>query len=106
MKSRLAHATLSTTARLLFQADRLTRYIGPDGSQLDSDFKLAYTNLFINQGYRIIYTGNGNSDFEPARRCHYIFATGALLSQCLKSSVACQSFTDLNEVVKVLESRE
>ena len=94
------------SARTRFQPGGLeVQYIGPDGIPLDSDFKLAYTTLFLNHGYRIIYTGNGNSDFEPARRCHYIFATGALLEQCRKSNTVCHAFTDLKEVVEALKSQ-
>ena len=93
------------SAKTFFNAGGLeVRYIGPDGIQLDSDFKLSYTNLFISQGYRIIYTGNGNSDYEPARQCHFIFATGALLAQCQKSNNACQPFDNLNDVLSVMQS--
>ena len=80
------------------------QYIGPDGSYLDSDFKLAYTNLFLNEGYRIIYIGDGASDVSPARKSHYVFATGALPEHCKKANLDCVSFTDFNEVAKVLES--
>ncbi|MBI2329043.1 MAG: MtnX-like HAD-IB family phosphatase [Chloroflexi bacterium] len=79
------------------------QYIGPDGSQLDSDFKAAYVALFLREGYRIIYAGNGNSDIAPARQCHHIFATGNLLAHCQQTNLACTAFTDFNEVVSVLE---
>ncbi|MFC1942972.1 MtnX-like HAD-IB family phosphatase [Chloroflexota bacterium] len=79
------------------------QYIGPDGSQLDSDFKVSYVNSFLKEGYRIIYAGNGNSDFPPASKCHYIFATDALLSRCQQANLDCTPFTDFNEVVRVLE---
>jgi len=80
------------------------QYIGPDGSYLDSDFKLAYVNLFLNEGYRVIYIGNGASDIAPARKSHFIFATGTLLEHCRETNLDCVPFTNLNEVVKVLES--
>ncbi|RLI35091.1 2,3-diketo-5-methylthio-1-phosphopentane phosphatase, partial [Candidatus Bathyarchaeota archaeon] len=38
------------------------KYIGPDGAHLDSDFKEAYTRLFLTNGYRTVYVGNGLSD--------------------------------------------
>ncbi len=79
------------------------QYIGPDGSQLDKDFKGAYVNAFLGEGYRIIYMGNGTSDISPARQCHYIFATGDLLTHCKQTNLDCASFTDFNEVVRVLE---
>lgn len=93
------------SAKTSFHTEGLkVQYIGPDGIQLDSDFKLSYTKLYLDQGYRIIYAGNGDSDYEPAKQCHHIFATGALLEQCRKMNTACQPFTDLNEIVRVLES--
>ena len=91
-------------AKTRFHPDGLkVQYVGPDGSYLDSDFKVAYVNSFLREGYRIIYAGNGKSDIAPATQCHYIFATGVLLEHCQKTSITCQSFTDFSEVVRVLE---
>ena len=92
-------------AQTNFHSDGLkVQYIGPDGSPLDSDFKLAYVNSFLNEGYRIVYIGNGDSDVSPARKSHYIFATGVLLEHCREKNLGCTPFTDLSEVVRILES--
>ncbi|NIT58009.1 MAG: 2,3-diketo-5-methylthio-1-phosphopentane phosphatase, partial [Aliifodinibius sp.] len=58
------------------------KYIGPEGSELQSDFKEAYTRLFVRKGYQVIYVGNGISDLPPARQAHHVFATGDLLASC------------------------
>lgn len=79
------------------------QYIGPDGQTLDSSFKEAYVDLFLGQGYRIIYAGNGDSDFQPARKCHYVFATGNLLARCQQARLGCIPFSDFNEIVRVME---
>ena len=79
------------------------RYIGPDGNQLDEGFKEAYVRLFLGEGYRVIYVGNGTSDLLPARQCHYIFATENLLVHCREANLNCAPFNDFNEVVKVME---
>ena len=79
------------------------QYIGPDGQPRDDAFKEAYVDLFLGQGYRIIYAGNGDSDFQPARKCHYVFATGNLLTRCRQAKLDCIPFSDFNEVVSVLE---
>lgn len=79
------------------------QYIGPDGSHLDENFKGAYVDSFLKAGYRVIYAGNGDSDVQPARKCHYVFATGNLLAHCQQASIDCIPFTDFNEVVRVLE---
>jgi 2-hydroxy-3-keto-5-methylthiopentenyl-1-phosphate phosphatase len=94
-------------AQTRFYPDGLkVQYIGPDGNYLDSDFKLAYVNLFLNEGYRVIYIGDGASDISPARKSHYVFAfaTGTLLKHCKEANLDCVSFTNFDEVVKVLES--
>ncbi len=79
------------------------QYIGPDGSRLDSDFKQAYVNLFLSEGYRIIYMGNGSSDISPASQCHHVFATGVLLTHFKQINLDCTPFTDFHEVVRVME---
>jgi len=79
------------------------QYIGPDGSQLDADFKKAYVDSFLSEGYRVVYVGNGASDILPARQCHYIFATGDLLAHCKQTNLSCTSFNDFKQVVSALE---
>lgn len=93
------------SAKTIFKPEGLVvQYIGPDGILLDSDFKLAYVDLFLEVDYYIVYVGNGNSDFEPASKCHNIFATGALLERCRETNTACHAFTHLYEVASFLES--
>lgn len=79
------------------------RYIGPDGTELDRDFKEAHTKLFLSQGYRIVYIGDGLSDITAARRAYHVFACDQLLGLCQETNVKCTPFTDLNDVVRGLE---
>jgi len=79
------------------------RYIDPNGSQLDDGLKEAYIKSFLNQGYRVIYAGNGDSDIVPAKYAHQIFATGELLAYCKENKLKCQPFNDLTDVVSALE---
>lgn len=91
-------------AQTRFRPDGIkVQYIGPDGSQLDEGFKDAYVNSFLEEGYRVIYVGNGVSDLSPAKQCHHVFATGTLLTRCRQTGLACTPFNDFNEVVGVLE---
>lgn len=80
------------------------QYVGPDGRPLEDNFKGAYVDSFRGEGYRLIYVGNGTSDILPARQCHYVFATGALLAHCQQANLNCTPFTDFNEVIRVLDS--
>jgi 2-hydroxy-3-keto-5-methylthiopentenyl-1-phosphate phosphatase len=92
-------------ARTVFQGDRLSvQYVGPDGRVLDDAFKEAYTELYLSQNYRVVYIGNGSSDFPPARKCHYIFATGSLLKRCDEAGVPRMAFDDFYEVTRALDA--
>jgi len=91
-------------AQTRFSPDGLeARYIGPEGRQMDTGIKEAYTELFLGKGYRIVYVGNGISDIYPARRSHHVFATGDLLQRCRETNLECTPFADLNDVVRELE---
>ncbi len=79
------------------------RYVGPDGKQLDHGLKEAYIKLFLKQGYRVIYVGNGNSDILPAKYAHQVFARSELLDYCKKNNLKCKPFNDLSDVVSALE---
>lgn len=91
-------------AQTQFTSDGLkVEYIGPDGRQLKDNFKDAYTELFLGRGYRVVYIGNGISDFPPAEQAHHIFATGDLLTYCKEKNLNYTPFADLNDVVRGLE---
>jgi len=79
------------------------KYIGPEGNQLEDNFKEAYLRSFLKEGYRVIYIGDGPSDFSPAREAQHIFATGELLACCNKTNLNCTPFVNFNDVVKGLE---
>ncbi|MBI3931533.1 MAG: MtnX-like HAD-IB family phosphatase [Chloroflexi bacterium] len=80
------------------------RYISPDGRCLDDNFKSSYVSSFLEEGYRVIYVGNGASDFLAASRSHHVFATGTLLSHCRERNLDCIPFDDFGEVVRGMES--
>jgi len=80
------------------------RYVGADGTVLDKDFKLSWTKKFLSEKYRVVYVGDGNSDFVPAQQCDYIFATASLLRHCQQNNIACTPFTDFYDIIKAIES--
>ena len=67
-------------------------------------FKETYTRLFLKQGYRVIYVGNGVSDIYPSRLAHHVFATADLLNTCRETGLDCIPFDNFNDVIKGLES--
>jgi 2-hydroxy-3-keto-5-methylthiopentenyl-1-phosphate phosphatase len=80
------------------------QYLDPNGNLLDEGFKEAYTKLFLVEGYRIIYVGNGVSDIGPAQLAHHVFACGELLRFCKEGDIPCTPFVDLNDVAEGLET--
>ena len=79
------------------------QYIGPDGSELEDGFKETYARLFLEQDYRVVYVGNGDSDAPAARLAHHIFARGELLDHCKENHIKCQPFEDLTDIVNGLK---
>jgi len=82
------------------------KYVGPDGTHLESDFKATYIRLFLNQGYRVVYVGNGLSDISAAQHANHIFARAELLDHCKRANLDCTPFTNFNDVVRGLELLE
>ncbi len=78
------------------------QYVAPDGRVLDDGFKEAYMKLYLSEGYRVIYVGNGTSDSYASRHAHVVFATGDLLTYYLRHGLDCIPFEDLTEVVNGL----
>ena len=80
-----------------------SKYIGPEGKEIQDGFKETYIRLFLSKGYRVAYVGNGISDVSPAKQAHHIFATDELLNHCQKTNLNYTPFADLNDVVRGLE---
>jgi 2-hydroxy-3-keto-5-methylthiopentenyl-1-phosphate phosphatase len=81
----------------------VVKYFGPDGRQLQDNFKKSYVEWHLSQGYRVIYIGDGLSDIIPASFAHHVFARDDLLTDCRKKNCKYTPFNDLNDVVKGLE---
>ena len=80
-----------------------TWYPGPDGKAVEEGFKESWTTHFLSLGYRVVYIGNGTSDFAPARRCSQIFAIDNLTVECKKAGVGFIAFEDLHDVAHALK---
>jgi 2-hydroxy-3-keto-5-methylthiopentenyl-1-phosphate phosphatase len=78
------------------------QYMGPDGKRLEDGVKEAYTKSFLKLGYRVIYVGNGDSDFAPAKYAHHVFATGELLVYCRENNLNYKPFDNFVDVVSDL----
>ncbi|MFC1846749.1 MtnX-like HAD-IB family phosphatase [Chloroflexota bacterium] len=91
-------------ARAVFNRDGIeASYIGPDGIELQDDFKKAYIRNFLKKDYRIIYIGNGTSDIPSARLADHVFATDVMLANCRQANVKCTAFSSLRDIIMGLE---
>jgi 2-hydroxy-3-keto-5-methylthiopentenyl-1-phosphate phosphatase len=79
-------------------------YISPDGAEIEVGFKEAYTRFLKNDGYDVIYIGNGASDIFAARQAGHIFAIDKLLKRCRRENVPCIPFRNFYDVIEGLES--
>jgi 2-hydroxy-3-keto-5-methylthiopentenyl-1-phosphate phosphatase len=79
------------------------QYMGPDGKRLEDGVKEAYTSSFLKLGYRVIYVGNGDSDFAPAKYAHHVFATGELLAYCRDNNLKYKSFKNFIDIVRDID---
>jgi len=92
-------------AKAVFDTDGIkARYVGPDGSELQDDFKGTYMRHFLEGKYRIVYIGNGASDVPSAKLADQVFATDTLLSACRQMNIDCTPFTNLYDIVKGIET--
>ena len=82
----------------------MVRYLGPNGKELETGFKEAYTDMLCKMGYQVIYVGNGTSDIYPSRKAKYVCATADLLERCRAEKLKCYPFNDFYDVVKILET--
>ena len=81
----------------------VVKYIRPDGKQSDNGLKETYIKLFLSQGYRVIYIGNGDSDVFPAKYAHQVFARSQLLTYCRENNLRCKPFNDLTDIIRALD---
>ena len=79
-------------------------YEGPDGKRVYTGFKKRYTDLFKKQGYKIIYLGDGSSDFEPSQSCDVVFARDDLLAKYKEKGLEVHELRDLKDVISYLKS--
>ncbi len=78
-------------------------YIGPAGDILMDGFKETYTRLFIGQGCRVIYAGDGFSDAGAAKLAYKIFAIDGLLNYCRQAKLTCSTFEKLSDIAREIE---
>jgi 2-hydroxy-3-keto-5-methylthiopentenyl-1-phosphate phosphatase len=98
----LANLEVHAAQSSFYPEETKVQYVGPDGNELDDGLKEAYIKLFLKQGYRVVYIGNGDSDILPAKYAHLILARGELLAYCRENNLECKPFNDFTNIIKAL----
>ena len=65
-----------------------------------SKYKLAKT--LKDQGYRLIFAGDGPPDFEPARISDIVFAKKILLEKCAATNIKTRKFDNFGDIASLL----
>jgi 2-hydroxy-3-keto-5-methylthiopentenyl-1-phosphate phosphatase len=77
-------------------------YVGPDGAEMEDGFKEAWTRSLLDDGCRVVFIGNGNSDIYSARLARHVFAAEDLLKKCRRENLACYPFRDFRDVLAAI----
>ena len=98
------NGTAIVAARTVFTPNGIdARYYSPQGQEMTGAFKESYTRLYIQQGFDVIYAGNGPSDIPASKLAGHTFATGTLLDYYTSEGLKCCPFADLNDVLRGLK---
>jgi 2-hydroxy-3-keto-5-methylthiopentenyl-1-phosphate phosphatase len=81
------------------------RYVGPDGMRVEDSYKCVFVNHFLGQGYRVLYVGDGSSDFAPAQKCQAVFARATLLERCASAGVSHLPFETFDDITASLNGK-
>ncbi len=79
------------------------RYVGLDGQESEEGLKEAHVRHMREQGFDIIYIGNGESDIFPARIADKVFATEDLLAKCREEGLSCTEFNTFFDIIDDLK---
>ncbi|MCD6567964.1 MAG: HAD-IB family phosphatase [Dehalococcoidia bacterium] len=91
-------------AKTEFHPDGLrVQYLGPEGEPLDIGLKETYIKMYLRQGYRVLYVGNGDSDVAAAALAYKTFATGDLLKYFQENNIPCEPFEDLSDIIEAMK---
>jgi 2-hydroxy-3-keto-5-methylthiopentenyl-1-phosphate phosphatase len=79
------------------------QYLGPNSQILDEGFKEAYLELFLNENYRVIYAGNGDSDIVPSKKAHLVFAREELRDYYQSKNLSFIPFENFEDIIEQLK---
>ena len=78
------------------------RFVRP-GMERMGNSKGLIVDQFREQGYYIIYIGDGMSDFEAAERADLVFAHRSLAEECARTGIPFRHFEDFRDVLTAVQ---
>ena len=78
------------------------RFVRP-GMERMGNSKGLIVDQFREQGYYIIYIGDGMSDFEAAERADMVFAHRSLAEECARTGIPFRHFEDFRDVLTTVQ---
>ena len=88
-----------------FTPDGITyeyRYMRP-GHERQGNSKGLIVENYREQGYYIVYVGDGQSDFEAGEKADLLFAHRTLAEECNRKQIPFRPFADFGDVLRGLE---
>ena len=78
------------------------RYAYP-GKEVQGNSKGLIVDRYRQQGYYVIYVGDGLSDFEAAHKADLLFAHRTLAEECRRQQISFRPFADFRDVLQALQ---
>ncbi|MCH7801910.1 MAG: MtnX-like HAD-IB family phosphatase [Chloroflexi bacterium] len=78
-------------------------YTGPDGENLEADFKETWTRHFKAEGHTVVYVGDGRSDLEAAKRADHVIARAGLAEEMERLGLPFHPFDTFEDVGERVE---
>ena len=88
-----------------FTQDGITyeyRYMRP-GHERQGNSKGLIVEQYRDQGYYIVYIGDGHSDFEAGEMADLLYAHRTLAEECNRKQIPFRPFSDFGDVLRGLE---
>ena len=74
------------------------------GYEAEGNSKGLVVNSFKEKGYKVVYAGDGRSDFEAAREADVIVARSILIDECEAHNIKYSPFENFYDVLNILKS--
>lgn len=86
-------------------AGRSLTYTGPQGQNVNGDWKVVWTRELRQRAEMLVYAGDGGSDVAPAQLCDVVFARDKLLELMPAARVdTLRPFETLHDIARGLEA--